>query len=116
MVTARLKAELKEAHHYIAPVAGAENSEWTSDPVLHLEPMLVTGSSSFEVDILAEARRAAAAREAMKFSPLKGGLIFSSGRTELGFWPKLVPVDAVEAGTVKKKTVGISVDLLRIKW
>ena len=115
-VTARLKAEFKEAHPYVPPATLAGEAELGGEPVLHLEPMLVTGSSSFEVDIQAEARRAAAAREARKFSPQKGGLIFSSGRMDLGFWPKLVPVESVEVGTLKKKTVGISVDLLRIKW
>ena len=115
-VTARLKAELKEAHPYVPPAAPGGDTDLGGDPVFHLEPMTVTSSSSFEVDLQAEARRAAAAREARKFSPQKGGLIFSSGRMDLGFWPKLVPVESVEVGSLKKQTVGISVDLLRIKW
>ena len=116
VVTARLKAELKAAHPYVLPIAGEENPDLSGEPVFKLEPMLVTGSPTFEVDILAEARRAAAAREAMKFSLRKGGTLFSSRRADLGFWPKLVPVTELGAGQVKRGTVGIAVDLLRIKW
>lgn len=112
-VTVRLKKEFKDAHPYTPPAAVAENPDPGDGPALVLEPMLITGSHSFAVDILAEARRATAVAAAAKFSLQQGGKLLSFPRGDLGFWPAIVPVDATP---VKKGAVAISVDLLRFKW
>lgn len=93
------------------PERKADEAVAADEPVLELEPMVIT--AAMETDLLAEARRAAEARKAREFSLLKGGLLFSTGRADLGFWAKLVPIDDTP---VKKGGVGIRVDLLRIKW
>ena len=112
-VAARLKADLLQAHPYVVPAAAGQDPASGGEPVLQLEPMTVTGEHSFEVDILAEARRVAELRKAKEFSLLSGGTLHSFTRGELGFWPKLVPVDDLP---VKKGTVLMTIDLLRIKW
>ena len=112
-VTARLKADLQQAHPYVALAAAGQDPVAGGEPVLQLEPMTVTGEHSFEVDILAEARRVAEMRKAKEFSLLRGGTLLSFTRGELGFWPKLVPVDDLP---VRKGTVLMAVDFLRIKW
>lgn len=110
--TTRLKAEFKETFHYTPPAPGAEEEAAPSDePVLELEPMIIT--RSLEGDILAEARRAAEAKRAKEFSLRHGGTLLAFPRGEIGFWPKLVPVKETP---VKKGEVMLSVDLLRIKW
>lgn len=88
-----------------------ESPERDGEPVLELEPMIIT--PAMETDLLAEARRAAEAKKAAEFSLLRGGTLISFRKGDIGFWPKIVPVDATP---VKKGEVGISVDLLRIKW
>ncbi len=110
-VRARLSARIRETllPPPVAPAATAEPE--AGEPVLVLEPMVVT--AAMESDLLAEARRAAEARKAREFSLLKGGLLFSTGRTDVGFWAKLVPIDDTP---VKKGGVGIRIDLLRVKW
>lgn len=113
VVTARLKVELKELHPYVAPTGDAATEDPVNEPVLKLEPMTVTLSRAFTVDVLAEARRAAAVREAAQFSLLKGGTLFSFRRGELGFWPTVVPVNATP---VKKPDTLLVIDLLRLKW
>ena len=110
-VTARLKTEFKETYAYAPPVKMETEPEANGEPVLELEPMIITHSMT--EDILAEARRVAEARKAREFSLLRGGTLLSFRRGDIGFWPQLVPVDATP---FKKGTVGISVDLLRIKW
>jgi hypothetical protein len=114
VVVARLKAELKDAHPYVVPVAKEGEAESVDEPVLKLEKMVVTISPAFAVDVLAEARRAAAVREAARFSLRKGGTLFSSYRGDIGFWPAIVPVD--DTPWKRKGDVGIRVDLLRLKW
>jgi hypothetical protein len=96
-----------------APAVGPveEKSALDGEPVLELEPMIITRAR--EADLLAEARRAAEAKKAKEFSLLKGGTLFSTERMDIGFWAKLVPVDDTP---VKKGGVGIRVDLLRLKW
>ena len=44
---------------------------------------------------------------------VRGGTLLAFTRGELGFWPKLVPADDLP---VKKGTVLMAIDLLRIKW
>jgi len=112
-VTARLKADLQQAHPYVALAAAGQDAAPGGEPVLQLEPMTVTGEHAFEVDILAEARRVAEMRKAKEFSLLRGGTLLAFTRGELGFWPKLVPADDLP---VKKGTVLMAIDLLRIKW
>lgn len=112
-VTDRLKAEFKVTYPYTPPDAVEEKLELSGEPVLELEPMVVTRSLSFGADILAEARRATEAQKAKEFSILRGGSLLSFRRGDIGFWPKIVPVDATP---VKKGDVAISVDLLRLKW
>lgn len=111
-VREKLRAKIVEALPP-APAAGPAEGQPEPDgePVLELEPMIITRAR--ETDLLAEARRAAEARKAREFSLLKGGTLLSFRRGDLGFWPKLVPIDETP---VKKGEVGISVDLLRIKW
>lgn len=110
-VTARLKEEFKETYRYTPPAAEEAVTDLSGEPVLELEPMIVT--RSMETDILAEARRVAEARKAKEFSPLRGGTLYSFRRGDIGFWPKIVPVNDTP---VKKGDVAISVDLLRLKW
>lgn len=112
-VTGRLKAEFQAAYAYAPPTAVEEKPELSGEPVLELEPMVVTRSLAFGADILAEARRATEAKKAKEFSILRGGSLLSFRRGDIGFWPKIVPVDATP---VKKGDVAISVDLLRLKW
>lgn len=121
---ARLKAELKESHPYVAPVARDSEVAPLDEPVLKLEKMVVTISPAFEVDVLKEARRAVARREAQQFSLAKGGRLLAFTRGEVGFWPTIIPVNAAAAGRpgdplaspVKKPDVMLVVDLLRLKW
>lgn len=96
-----------------APVAtrAEESPVPEGEQLLELEPMIITRTK--ETDLLAEARRAAEARKAAEFSLLRGGTLLSFRRGDIGFWPKIVPINATP---VKKGDVGISVDLLRIKW
>lgn len=111
-VREKLRARIIET---LAPAPAAEpmkeNMETGGEPVLELEPMIIT--PAVETDFLAEARRAAAARKAAEFSLLRGGKLFSFPRGEIGFWPQIVPINATP---VKKGDVGISTDLLRIRW
>jgi hypothetical protein len=88
-----------------------EGSERDGEPVLELEPMIIT--SALDSDLLAEARRAAATRQAEEFSVLRGGRLLSFRKGEIGFWPKIVPTNATP---VKKGDVAITIDLLRINW
>lgn len=111
VVTARLKTEFKETYRYAPSDPGEAAPALDGEPVLELEPMIIT--RSLETDILAEARRQAEARKAKEFSPLRGGTIHSFRRGEVGFWPTLVPIDATP---VKKGEVMLIVDLLRLKW
>jgi hypothetical protein len=111
VVTARLKTEFKATYRYAPSDRGEEAPASDGEPVLQLEPMIIT--RSLETDILAEARRQAEVRKAGEFSPLRGGTILSFQRGEIGFWPKIVPVNATP---VKKGDVLVSVDLLRLKW
>jgi len=111
-VMARLRAEFKESYAYVPSAAGEEKPELEGEAVLELEPMVVTRPLS-DAEIMEEARRLAAAREAAKFSALKGGSILTFRRGEIGFWPKIVPVDATP---VKKADVALTIDLLRLKW
>ena len=111
-VMARLKAEFKESFAYAPPAVGEKNPELAGEPVLELEPMIVRRPLS-EGDIMEEARRLAAAREAAKFSALKGGSLLTFRRGEIGFWPQIVPVNATP---VKKADVALTIDLLRLKW
>lgn len=111
VITARLKAEFKETYRYAPSDAGEDVPTLDGEPVLELEPMIIT--RSLETDVLAEARRQAEARQAKEFSPLRGGTIHSFKRGEIGFWPMLVPIDATP---VKKGEVMLVVDLLRLKW
>lgn len=111
-VAARLKAEFKATYTYSPPATVEENPVGDGEPILELEPMVITRPLS-EVDIMEAARRAAEAREAKKFSALKGGTLLSFRRGDLGFWPQIVPVDATP---VKKAEVLLVIDLLRIKW
>jgi len=113
-VTARLKAELKESHPYVPPPPAAEaGPETITEPVFKLETMSVSLSRAFTVDVLAEARRAAAAREAEQFSLVKGGTLLSFRHGDVGFWPTVVPATATP---VKKPDAMLVIDLLRIKW
>lgn len=111
-VREKLRAKIVETLP-AAPAAGPaeEKPELDGEPVLELEPMIITRAR--EADLLAEARRAAEARKAREFSLLKGGTLLSFRHGDLGFWPKLVPIDETP---VKKGEVGLSVDLLRLKW
>ena len=88
-----------------------ENLESDGEPVLDLEPMVI--SRDMETDLLAEARRAAEAKKEAEFSLLRGGKLLSFRRGDIGFWPKIVPTDATP---VKKADVALNIDLLRIKW
>ncbi len=114
---ARLKAELKEAHPYAPPKPVESHPVVADDSVLQLDPIKVTRSVFRIEDLLAQARRAAEAEKARKFSPLKGGLIYAKNfggkELNLGIWPKLVPTTETP---VKKGEVMIRVDLLRLKW
>jgi hypothetical protein len=111
-VAARLRAEFKESFAYVPSAAGEEMPAGSDGTVLELEPMVVTRPLA-EADIMEESRRRAAAREAAKFSALKGGSLLTFRRGEIGFWPKIVPVDATP---VKKADVALTIDLLRLKW
>lgn len=88
-----------------------ENLESDGEPVLELEPMVIT--RDMETDLLAEARRAVEAKKEAEFSLLRGGKLLSFRRGDIGFWPKIVPTDATP---VKKADVALNIDLLRIKW
>lgn len=109
----KLRARIRETLPPPPPAGSSveERPDQEGEPVLELEPMVIT--RTVETDLLAEARRAAQAKKAAEFSLLRGGTLVSFRRGELGFWPKIVPIDA---SPVKKGDVGISVDFLRIKW
>jgi hypothetical protein len=116
-VRERLKAEIREMHPY-APPAPVESSPLVADEsVLQLDPVKVTRPAFRVEDLLAEARRAAEAEKARRFSPLTGGLIYSKNfggkELNLGIWPMLVPTNETP---VKKGEVMLRVDLLRLKW
>ncbi len=111
VVTARLRAEFKEAYPYAPLARGEEGQALSDEPVLELEPMIIT--RALETDSLDTARREAEAKKAAEFSLLRGGTLLSFRRGDIGFWPKIVPVNDTP---VKKGDVLISVDLLRIKW
>jgi hypothetical protein len=70
-VADRLKAELKEVFPYAPP--GEEKPGLTGEPAPEREPLIVPRSPAYRVDILAEARRAAAAKAALKLPPLRKG-------------------------------------------
>lgn len=114
----RLRAGLKEWHAYVPSKPADSTPAQADDLVLHLDPIVVTRPVFRVDDLLAEARRAAAAEKAGKFSPLKGGLLyarnFGGKELNLGIWPKLVPV--AEIPSLKKGEVMLRVDLLRLKW
>jgi hypothetical protein len=107
----KLRVRILETLPPVPPKGREEEVKADDEQVLELEPMIVT--SAMETDLLAEARRAAEARQAAQFSLLRGGKLLSFPRGEIGFWPKLIPVKETP---VKKGEVMLSVDLLRIKW
>jgi hypothetical protein len=116
-VNQRLRTELKITHAY-APAPPVESSPVVADDsVLQLETVVVTRPVFRVEDLLAQARRAAEAEKAKRFSPLTGGLIYAKNfggkELNLGIWPKLVPTTETP---VKKGEVMLRVDLLRIKW
>jgi hypothetical protein len=116
-VKERLKADLREKHSYLPPKPVESSPVPADEPVHQLDPVVVTRPGFRVEDLLADARRAAEAEKAKKFSPLKGGLLYSKkfgGRElDLGVWPKLVPVAETP---VKKGEVMLRVDLLRLRW
>ncbi len=113
----RLISELKEVHRYVAAVPDESKPTALDEPVLQLERMVVTKPALRIEDLLAQARRAAEAEKARKFSPLTGGLIYAKNfggkELNLGIWPRLVPTNETP---MKKGDVMLRVDLLRIKW
>ena len=121
--SAQLSRKLHEAYRYTPPSPAAAPKAVEPDPpqdddaVVKLEPFTVTAFTTFEKDLAEAARRAAAAREAEKFSPLTGGLILAKqfGRVELklGLWPELVPV---EAEFPPRHAPKLLVDVIRINW
>jgi len=117
-VQERLKAELKETHPYVSPKPVESSPMLADEAVLQLDPVVVRPNVLRIEDLLAQARRAAEAEKARKFSPLTGGLIYAKNfggkELNLGIWPKLVPVD--EIPSLKKSEVMLRVDLLRLKW
>jgi hypothetical protein len=117
-VKEQLQAELREAHTYVPPKPVESSPVLADESVLQLETVVVTRRALRIEDLLAQARRAAEAEKARRFSPLTGGLIYAKNfggkELNLGIWPKLVPVD--EIPSLKKSEVMIRVDLLRIKW
>ena len=117
-VKERLKAEIREAHTYVPPKPVDSSPVLADESILQLDPIKVTRPVFRVEDLLAQARRAAEAEKARRFSPLTGGLLYSKNfggkELDLGIWPKLVPVD--EIPSLKKSEVMLRVDLLRIKW
>jgi hypothetical protein len=69
-VSDRLKAELKEVFPYTSPAAGKGKPVLSGEPGQKGEPAIVTRSPAYQPDILVTARRAAAAKAAMKLPPL----------------------------------------------
>lgn len=116
-VRERLKAELREVHLYVLPKPVESSPVLADDSVLQLDPVVVRPNVLRIEDLLAQARRAAEAEKAKKFSPLTGGLIYSKNfggkELNLGLWPMLVPTTETP---VKKGEVMLRVDLLRLKW
>lgn len=122
-ISARLKAELKHGYAYKSEFEETPKPIFASEPVSEAEPMLylapiqVTAPRTFHDDLARATRQAAEAEKARKFSALSGGLIYSNRKgpreINLGIWPKLVPM---VNGPMKKDVVGISVDILRMKW
>lgn len=111
-VKEKLRGRLLETLPPPAPASGESDPKVeVDDEILELAPMTIR--RSLEADLLAEAQRAAEAKKAKEFSLLRGGSIYSFRRGEIGFWPKIVPTDATP---VKKGSVGITVDFLRLKW
>src|SRR5438105_2259227 len=88
----KLRVRIKETMSSASAKAPEHESIIGGGEVLELEPMFVTGA--METDLLAEARRAAEAKKAAEFSLLRGGRLLSFSRGEIGFWPKLVLIDA----------------------
>lgn len=113
----QLKAELREAHLYVPPKPVESSPVLADESILQLDPIKVTRPVFRVEDLLAQARRAAEAEKARKFSPLTGGLIyeknFGGKELNLGIWPMLVPTTETP---VKKGEVMLRVDLLRLKW
>lgn len=118
----RLKSAIDENWSYSLQPPVENKTETAEEPILRLEPFKVTGTPAFHLDLIMAAQRDAAAREALKFSLLTGGLIFTkkigSVRLDLGIWPMLKPQISGQIGSSagNQQFVGLSVDLLRLKW
>jgi hypothetical protein len=119
-LSAKVKAEL-EGKYRFAPPPPVEAADKGTVPgeeaVLRLEPFTVTAFNSFRHDVGEAARRAAEAREAIRFSPFKGGLIWSDQigpvDLKLGIWPMLIPY---AGDALNKPGMRLSVDVIKINW
>jgi hypothetical protein len=116
----RLNAELHKEYTYdpsAEVVPAAPVLALADDEVVQFEPFTVTAFDHFEQDITDAARQAAAAREAAKFSALRGGQILETeiGPVDfkLGVWPQLIPFTPEAPWKTGMK---LSVDVIRISW
>jgi hypothetical protein len=114
-----LKQALKEGYVFSAlPASDREPTQPANDePILRLDTFTVTMRPAFDRDLYVAAQREAGRKAAAKFSPIKGGLIFSQrigvADLDLGIWPKLL---LQKAGFVRPAGVMLSVDVLRLNW
>jgi len=114
-----LSARLHSTYKFVPPAEAAKAVDPApeDETVEKLEPFTVTADHSFEKDLAEATRRAAAEREAAKFSPLTGGLILAKqlGRMELklGLWPQVI---AAETDLPPRYSPKLRVDVLRIDW
>jgi hypothetical protein len=116
----RLNTELRQEYTYdpsaeVAPAAPV--LALADDDVVQFEPFTVTAFDHFQQDITEAARSAAAAREAAKFSALRGGQILETAigpvDLKLGIWPQLIPFTPEAPWKTGTK---LSVDVIRISW
>ena len=119
----RLMAALRDSFSF-SPLPPLLATEPTIEPVdedansiLHLETMKVTATTGFHRDLLEAAKRAAAVREAAKFSPLTGGLIYSMrvgfADLDVGVWTFWAP-HRVES--LHRQDPMLWAQIFRLRW